>query len=115
MRTDFPPMPDSLRPSSGMPHKQSCCGQDMEVWQSSFIEGCFYQGQGSEAGDYHPILHDPTFALATCWPAVRDVCSTCRCSPKRPVPRGTALGKPPGTMDSGNHSINGADSEKPDE
>jgi len=65
----------------------------MEVWQSSFIEGCFYQGQGSEAGDYHLILHDPTFALATCWPAVRDVCSTCRCSPKRPAPRGTALGK----------------------
>ncbi|QQZ39460.1 hypothetical protein IF690_15445 [Pseudomonas sp. SK3(2021)] len=34
----------------------------MEAWQSSFIEGCFHQGQGSEAGDRHPILHDQTFA-----------------------------------------------------
>lgn len=48
-----------------MPHKQSCCRQDMEVWQSSFIEGCCYQGQGSEDGNHHLILHDQGFALAT--------------------------------------------------
>lgn len=47
-----------------MPYKHSCCRQDTEVWQSSFIEGCFHQAQGSEAGD-HLILHDQRFAPAT--------------------------------------------------